>query len=154
MLRSPEAGITRDPGLAQFLPHNRCVFLELNCLGPAMPWTLGQITAFWTSGSSSIRGRTWGAGHHELSLLCKNQCIFSIFQDMTFFGRCYLPLTIDLSVYLWNDGTSCNPGFSEPRTLFSHPLLVGNWVLERQVLGLKRRVQVAARFAIVSSSVP
>lgn len=60
------------------LPHNRCMFLELNCIGPATPWALGQITAFWASGSSSV-----GVGSGEQVIVscffCVRMSVFSPF---------------------------------------------------------------------------
>lgn len=86
-------------------------------------------------------------------LLCKNQCIFSIFQDMTFLADVICLLTIDLFVH-FETMVHLAIWALRAKNFVSHPLLVGNWVSERQVLELKTRVQVAARFAIVSSSVP
>lgn len=60
------------------LPHNRCMFLELHCIGSATPWALGQITAFWASGSSSV-----GVGSGEQVIVscffCVGMRVFSPF---------------------------------------------------------------------------
>ena len=85
-----------------FLPHNRCVSLELNCIGPATPWLLEKSRA--SELQVPPQGREWGAGHVKLFLLSKNEYVFSSFfkkkKKNTFLCRCHLPLTTNLSICL------------------------------------------------------
>lgn len=90
-----------------FLPHNRCVSLELNCIGPATPWLLEKSRA--SELQVPPQGREWGAGHVKLFLLSKNEYVFSSFlkkKQTPFFAdvTCLLPL---ISPFVYeNNGTS------------------------------------------------